>query len=1037
MAKVIQKFMVFLIAVLVIVSIGLTLFYFLRNEEVFSFSQDSSDNLIRYVNAGETLDVTVFRQNPSSEQYNLVSQDDSIIKFKEKLSDNVFRFETTGSVGGSTAIKLETSNAKFRDLSLTVRVGIGEKEKPFFVRNYTDLNNIGRSSNFAKTANYLQVADIDMSVANSAWTPICNNDTFMGSYNGNNHTIFNFKMEQSASTEDVNADVNDSTNYVSADIRSAGLFYAIGFDAAVTKLNFDTVTIKGDFDTIGVLAAANNGVAKFIKVNNANLEATNSTAVIGGVVGVMNGNTEYSAKMMYSNYVGDIKGGLTVAGIVGQNKGGLVMNNFSRGSITNSNDAAIAGGIVGSNVSIFTSSILKASVIENYSTMNIVAPDAAILGGVIGKNVNNDGKNTIVLHPETDTEKSYNRIYGNYYLQFDGSTMPGVGELANSADSYIAMAVAKSAMNTVATAEDLARINAEDAAFEPNLAYITYAKDGVYSIWNFSGIWEMEASVNENFPVIRADATPTKEFIYNGEKPATPVEPVDPSEPVDPEEPDNPDPEEPEVGPMTQSEFLALFEADLADDSLYNGEYLIDRDVVMTEAWTPIGTKDKKFNGKFVMADGVSIQNLYITDADTQYYGLFGYLGSDAEVYGVQIKGLKIDLSVEQTDEIFVGGIAGFSESTAVNDIYDATYTSSVRSVDNGGYNYISVANKANAHIGSLVGYMAENAILAKSLGEVSIIVKDCNGATLRVGGLVGTNYGTIIDSQYSNAYDDMSNTYLYNIDVEQNADSTILVGGLAGQNSYRVVNSKAFAKVIASKAQNVYAGGLAGLNEGFLGLSKAQVSINGGYFAGGLVGHNKVSDLYGSGNLSNTEAVTRCAANGSVTGEKVGGLIGKGECGTITNRYNTCALSGKIMGGFAAEVLRASDTNCAKISYCYSSATFDTSAGAAYWETSSVVRQTNGWWAGNQKLAGYVENCIYNIHDNIPAENAKIDSIERQYSYYILGTGYECDDGRNSDADCKKLSTFTGRGNGFDATIWTLVDGAEPSIAFPTLIYK
>ena len=69
MSNVINKFMIFLLAILVIVTIGLTLFYFLRSEETFSLSDGADDNLIRYVNVGDTLDITVYRTNPSGAEY--------------------------------------------------------------------------------------------------------------------------------------------------------------------------------------------------------------------------------------------------------------------------------------------------------------------------------------------------------------------------------------------------------------------------------------------------------------------------------------------------------------------------------------------------------------------------------------------------------------------------------------------------------------------------------------------------------------------------------------------------------------------------------------------------------------------------------------------------------------------------------------------------------------------------------------------------------------------------------------------------------
>lgn len=134
------------------------------------------------------------------------------------------------------------------------------------------------------------------------------------------------------------------------------------------------------------------------------------------------------------------------------------------------------------------------------------------------------------------------------------------------------------------------------------------------------------------------------------------------------------------------------------------------------------------------------------------------------------------------------------------------------------------------------------------------------------------------------------------------------------------------------------------------------------------------------------------------------------------------CALSGETMSGFAARLLYNSDDDCGKIEYCYSSCSFDMDAGTAYWESASAVRQTNGFFAGDKKLAGYITNCIYNINDTDTPGDI-IDSIKRQ----TAGIGKEFDDGRKTDAECKQTSTFIDRG--FDTNIWTLINGQYPSI--------
>ena len=194
--KWLNRFLIFLLIVLVAISIGLSIYYFLRNNETFSFDAEEGQSITKYVNIGEPFDITVIRNNPSKDSYSLKSMDESIVKLVEKVDENVFRFEAVS--GGQTTIQLETTNTAYKNLNVTVFVGDGTEENPYFVRNYQDLSTIGTGTVDGRTleANYRQVADIDMSVATTAWTPIgaTSSTGFNGKYDGNGHTISNLNL---------------------------------------------------------------------------------------------------------------------------------------------------------------------------------------------------------------------------------------------------------------------------------------------------------------------------------------------------------------------------------------------------------------------------------------------------------------------------------------------------------------------------------------------------------------------------------------------------------------------------------------------------------------------------------------------------------------------------------------------------------------------------------------------------------------------------------------------------------------------------
>lgn len=1035
MTKVLSRFLVFLLAALVVVTVALTLFYFLRSDEVFSFSEGKDDNLVRYVNTGETLDVTVYRTNASADTYSLISSDETILKFKEKVSENVFRFETVANKGGKAEVQLQTSNTKYSGLSLTVRVGNGTETYPFFVRNYTDLANVGKTEKFTLDSCYIQVADIDMSVAKESWTPIGDLESetfFSGAYNGNGHSINNFTMKKEGKSS------IDASNYDLQDLlsESAGLFYALDEGGLISRINFNKVTISGDYVAVAPVVVVNCGTVQFINVKDLSITNTNSKSDVAGIVAVSIGfdsvgsqtftKESYTAQVMYCGVIGSIvTNGSDVGGIVSTNGcNSLVMNNYARISIETTSKEANVGGIVGCNSGIANDAsgkassgeFAKASVVNNYSIVQFKLQSNASYGAIIGHNTNVDKSVKVVLNPENDTEKTYNRIYGNYFLADSSGSLKGIGNTTVSDSDYIAMGLTSAQMKKVVSAADLEKLNTEGATIDKTLAYVTYSGDGVYISWNFEKTWEMKSGQNNGYPFINSKATAQDEIVFNGKS----VSPTPPTPPTPP----GPEPE-PET--MTQEELRALFDKDFADDQTYNGSYVISKDVIMTTAWVPVGTAEHPFNGQFVMTNGAKIRNLFIEDCEgVEYYGFFGYVGSKAQINGVSIEGVKIVIDEANGKNVSVGALAGYCEAKSLNGItysiystlYNKTY---ITASSDEGFDKIYVSNKNDVYVGGVLGRLGSQKKAYDLHASINIKVADCKG-DIRVGGVVGFNNGYVESCSYDGVIN-KAGAYTYTIDARDVTKANLNIGGITGKNTYIISYSSFAGKLLANSDDVIYTGGIAGFSEGAIEkCAVKQAQINGGYYVGGIVGGITVNELLvTSGKASDYAVVSESYSSGSVTGKRVGGLIATLNNGTIINCYTTANLKGEVMAGFVTDLPYGSDANCGKVKYCYSGATFERSAGQAYWESASVVRQTTGIWAGNRKLAGYIENCIYNTH------GIEDDSIKRQYSYYILNKGYDCDDGRNSDENCKKVSTFTSRGSGFDTKIWVLTNFTYP----------
>ncbi len=1008
MAKWLSRFLVFLMVVIVSISIGLTFYYFLYSEETFAFVDENGTGLISYTNQGEVIDIAIERNHPTAEAYSLVSSDESVLKFKEEAQDNVFRFEAVS--GGKVYVELRTSNKDFNGMSMVIYVGNGTEENPFYIRNYTDLSNIGYDGVFTLSAHYQQTADIDMNVATTAWEPIASSsEKFVGSYNGNNHKILNLNVIQNLATDGTPSDViaeGDTNLYANNNITTAGLFAQIGYTGSVTKLNFENANIKGYYDNAGVVAGINSGNISFVDVTNSTVETTKTNSFIGGITGTLYGdNGLYSAKIEYSSFNGKLTNGNFVGGIAGINKAGLIFNSYARGNITNAVDSAIIGGITGQNTfAKVATKDYKASVVSCYTTTTFTSTGAdSKVGAIIGSNLNNDSSNIVVLKAETDKAEEYNRVYGNFYLYQEG--LKGIGDQENSTSSYIANAILQSAFINVPSASLIQQMNDQEAegqsAFNDELGLITYNYEGKYAVWDFNQLWDIKKEINNNYPFIRDDALVILDAIYDGGKYITP-----PSTPEDP------------TAPITFSQIQSMFAQDLADDGLYNSKYLIEKDIdLASQAWEPIGDKDNQFNGTFIMQEGKKIKNLKISNPANNYVGFFGYIGSEGKVINVTIEG--IDISITEDKEnlnslsiLSVGSIAGIN----LGQITDSQVLSSSTTGVTMNSIVVSYAKPSFAtNIGGVVGYnFGKNALVSNSTSQIQIIAKDNQAKTLNIGGVAGlvSSNAAIFGSNFKGDIDASANNL--------SSTSTLTIGGVVGSLQNSSISKSTFSGSIKAESTISKIGGIAGIveDDSVVYGSGANVAINGGKFVGGIVGELSLND-------STAEGVKESYATGSIYGDKVGGFASLITVGTIANCYNDCQLSGTTAAGYAYQIAYSNSSTYGVVLNCFSSASFDTTRGTLYWETSSKIRETTGWWDGSKKVGGYVKSSIYNTSKKGSIKTQK-DSTNF-LNFNVTETLGHIDYGNRSEESCKKASTFTNRG--FDTGIWKLIDGQYPQL--------
>lgn len=168
-----------------------------------------------------------------------------------------------------------------------------------------------------------------------------------------------------------------------------------------------------------------------------------------------------------------------------------------------------------------------------------------------------------------------------------------------------------------------------------------------------------------------------------------------------------------------------------------------------TNKWTPIGSKEIKYQGYF---DGNNhiIYGLYI-DTTEQYQGLFGYL------YNAKIKNLKLYNCKINADK-YVGGICGFAQKETV--ISDCVVSGEINnpSGDCGGIsgysnNFVTISSSTfrgtitsqGNRIGGITGCIVSNTVV-ESCYNSGIIASSGKF----VGGIVGTSSGSKVTSCYN-----------------------------------------------------------------------------------------------------------------------------------------------------------------------------------------------------------------------------------------------------------------------------------------------
>lgn len=360
-----KRFIVFVVVLIAALSIGMTAYYFLRDNETIVIK-----NVEVYVNKGDTFNIEVERQDPKPQ---------TTISFS--IADtNIVTQETTGEFlakeAGETEITLITNKQRIETQKCIVHVGDGSAENPYFIKDVNDLKNLGNSLPLNK--NYKVIANIDMS-GEENWTPIAKDSSFTGIFDGNGYAILNLKI------------------LATQTMQYAGLFEKIGANGIIKDLAITNANISGNIVVAGVVSAINNGIIQCVKVEESSLSSAIDGAKLGGIV-AQNVTTESLAKLdrVASHVVISSTERASIAGIACENKKARILNSYFQGRLSTSSAESTSAGLVVENIGEGNDAgVLKKCYAAAEYTSNIGAKY-----GMVARNVNG-----------TDS----NKIFGLYY----------------------------------------------------------------------------------------------------------------------------------------------------------------------------------------------------------------------------------------------------------------------------------------------------------------------------------------------------------------------------------------------------------------------------------------------------------------------------------------------------------------------------------------------------------------------------------------------------------------------------------------------
>ena len=508
-----KKFLAILLSIIVVVALGFTVFYLVRDNEEIYLSTSSI-----YVAKGETFDIDInFVNKKSYTNYEIIIDKSNVVQYNEESENFV------ALAGGYTKVLFRTSNVNYRNLDCVVYVGDGNPTSPYYINTAEQIGEIGKVDAEGKVKfpldayyslrNNIVLSDIAEDTL-GYWNPIGYDPAtgevtaFTGELDGRGYTISNMNLNKGAYNAEVTELGEAGVDLVRQDYQHAGLFAKLGAGAVVKNVKFENATITGQYQYAGVVAGvAESSNIERIEVKSATFDVKN-TEVAGGIAGkieatvVSESYTSSSLDRVSAN-INVVNPSKVFGGLVGENFGGYVVYSYATGNAQLHNEyaSAIYGGIVGRNKTVFNEIQSKtvysgASVKDTYTNITLSANgniDNVTAGMIIGENITHS---TTRQNAKLETVTKYNnKVMGNYYnsdkasVLVDGTTKTYVG-VANSTN------LSSSTITGIYDDQEYVVLGATAADMTKSETYKSHMSDGNVILWKFGTVWiEVENSM--------------------------------------------------------------------------------------------------------------------------------------------------------------------------------------------------------------------------------------------------------------------------------------------------------------------------------------------------------------------------------------------------------------------------------------------------------------------------------------------------------------------------------------------------------------